>query len=76
MTRKITARIALAVDARGIFGACGSSSLSDSDAINIALEGVDEGERRYIVTVEVELPDAAEPTEVMGTAEPVDAMVK
>ncbi len=76
MPKKITARIALAVDARGKFRACGSTSLSDSDAMYLALEDIGEGERRYFVSVEVELPDAVEPIEVAGTAERVDVTVE
>jgi hypothetical protein len=53
-------KIAVAVDAKGKWNACGWSApgkLISDDAMGIAVEGVGEGEARYYVTAVLQVPD-------------------
>lgn len=63
LPQKIKVRIALAVDGSGKWNACGfggpESTTQDLEKMDLAVEGVDDGEARYWLEAEVDLPSGA-----------------
>ena len=57
MSKKIKVKIALAVDANESWNCCGSDDLTDDEKMKWAVDPLDEGEERYWIEVEVEVPD-------------------
>lgn len=56
---KVKVRIAVAVDASGNWNSCGASVFNnDKETMDLALEGVDPGERRYWLDAELDVPKA------------------
>lgn len=64
---KVKCRIALAIDSKGKWSACGWDGAEDDTVMGGCLDSLDEGERRYWVEVEVEQPEASAET-VQGVA--------
>lgn len=58
--KTIKVRIAVAVDPDGDWNSCGSKSLSEDEAMELAGEPLSEGEARYWVTAELRVPEIAE----------------
>ncbi len=55
----VKVRIAVAVDAAGNWNSCGASVFeNDEETMDLALEGVDPGERRYWLDAELDVPKA------------------
>lgn len=69
MADRVKVRIAVAVDPEGMWNACGGSwSLGDDKlAMDICIDQLAEGEARYWVETEVELPSSAAPITVEAT---------
>lgn len=67
MTEKTKVRIALAIDAKGIWSAYGGSTLDEEEAMGFAVENIEEGERRYFIEAFVEKPEKG-PEVVAGVA--------
>lgn len=53
---KVTVRIAVAVDPSGDWNSSGWGSASDTQKMDLAVETVGSGERRYWLTAELEVP--------------------
>lgn len=57
-------RIAMAVDTKGKMNACGftmpNGECSSDEAMDLAIDGVGEGESRYWITVDVPIPEVKE----------------
>ena len=61
MPKTVKVRIAVAVDRDGKWNASGwgkGSAYANGEAMDIAIEGVDEGEARYWVEAELPIPEA------------------
>lgn len=71
MTKTVKCRIALAVDPTGKWTAGGGSDDNGQfvDGFDYVLDGLELGEARYYVTVEVPVPNDPEPTEIPGEVE-------
>lgn len=71
--KKVKVRIAVAVDFRGSWNACGyrtikvpndlSQQINDDMMMSAAVEDLNEGENRYWVTAELEVPEPGENVE-------------
>ena len=66
---KTKVRVALAIDATGAWNACGwggpESTAQDSEKMGIAVDGVKDGEARYWIEAEVDLPTDATPLDAV-----------
>ena len=60
--KTVKVRIAVAVDPDGDWHACGWSGSSDETMMRTAVDTIAEGERRYWIEAELEVPDAAAAT--------------
>lgn len=68
MGKKVKVRIAVAVDRNGNWNAAGGDwSISDDHSLEHAVECLDSGENRYILTAELDVPGVKE---VAATVEP------
>ena len=54
---KVKVRVAVVVDHLGDWNTCGSKNMSDKDAMSIASETVEEGEARYFIEAELDIPE-------------------
>jgi hypothetical protein len=63
---KVHVRIAVAVDKAGNWNSCGSKGMPDEDASSIASEVVEEGEKQYWLTADLDIP---EETEIKATVD-------
>jgi hypothetical protein len=57
MPNTVKVRIAVAVDPHGEWSSCGYSDCTDSEAFSSAIDLLDTGEARYILTAELEVPE-------------------
>jgi hypothetical protein len=66
---KTKVRVAIAVDSTGTWNACGwggpDSKASDSEKMGLAVDGVADGEARYWLEAEVDLPTDATPLDAV-----------
>ena len=66
---KIKVRVAIAVDGTGAWNACGwggpDSTAVDSEKMGLAVDGVANGEARYWLEAEVDLPTDATPLDAV-----------
>jgi len=56
---KVKVRVAVAVDHTGDWNSCGSKNMKDKEAMSIASETVEEGEARYFLEAELDIPEHA-----------------
>ena len=66
---KTKIRVAVAIDATGDWNACGwggpASTSKDSEKMGLAVDGVDDGEARYWLEAEIDLPTDATPLDAV-----------
>jgi hypothetical protein len=70
---KVTVRVAVAVDHRGVWNAAGWNDsgevdgpveVDDEEFFRTVLDFIEPGERRYVLTAELDVPDGPEAVEV------------
>ena len=54
---KVKGKIALAVDPKGTWNACGWADAKDEVAMGLAVDSVEDGEARYWIEFEVFIPE-------------------
>lgn len=55
--KTVKVRIAVAIDPKGDWHCCGWNNLADDEAFSYAVETLEAGEARYILTAELALPE-------------------
>lgn len=56
--KTVTVKIAAAVDPKGNWNSCGWHGGDDEEVMDLALNGLDEGEARYWLTATLVVPEA------------------
>lgn len=59
---KVKVRIAVAVDPSGNWCSCGWATATDDDSMSNVVDGLDEGEVRYWLEAEIDIPVPSVPT--------------
>jgi anti-sigma factor RsiW len=60
MPKTVKVRVAVAVDPKGDWNACGSCRMSDVDSMSFATEVVADGEARYWLTADLVVPEISD----------------
>lgn len=64
--KTVKVKIAVAVDTDGDWCSAGWSNADDNDLIGAAIENIGEGEARYWLIAELEVPEEKKPIEIEG----------
>lgn len=56
--RTVKVRIAVAIDPKGNWNACGGQGMPDDESMSLAVDAVADGEARYFLEADLAIPEA------------------